>query len=353
MLSGLKLINFRCYGSFSWDVPQQGAIILGDNARGKTTLLEAVCFLLRLQSPRAARPAPMLAHGQNSFGIRGTLPGQTRRILWSPGEADLRVNGTPRKDQRSYLIDSYPVVWLGNDDLSLVRAGADIRRRYMDFLGTQWHPGYRLALFSYRRALKTRNYLLKHKSTDRRQLDVYTQLCAKHGTELRLLRQRLIPLLHPHISAAYHRIGGAEELVNVDYHPAEDGELLSLLNAGIEKDIRYGQTRYGPHRDDLDIRLNGKEAAQFASEGQQRTIAIAMKLAQSTLLTEETGLTPIHLIDDVFGELDPSRRVAFLNALPEDAQSLITTTHLDWLHNSPSPLPVFRLEDGSLNEIKG
>lgn len=85
MLSRLKLIDFRCYGSFSWQIPQQGAVILGNNAQGKTSLLEAVCFLLRLQSPRTARPGPLAAHGRQSFGIRGELPGQIRRILWAPG----------------------------------------------------------------------------------------------------------------------------------------------------------------------------------------------------------------------------------------------------------------------------
>lgn len=110
---------------------------------------------------------------------------------------DLQVNGEPRRDQRSYLADSYPVVWMGNDDLSLVRAGADARRKYMDFLGTQWHPGYRTALFSYRRALKTRNHLLKHKSRDRLQIDAYTRQLALYGTELRSLRASLLELLCP------------------------------------------------------------------------------------------------------------------------------------------------------------
>ena len=105
MISRLKLMDFRCYGSFSWQIPQQGAIILGNNARGKTSLLEAVCFLLRLQSPRTARTGPLVSHGKQSFGIRGELPGQIRRILWAPDAPDLRVNGEPRKDQRSYLAD--------------------------------------------------------------------------------------------------------------------------------------------------------------------------------------------------------------------------------------------------------
>ena len=311
MISRLKLMDFRCYGSFSWQIPQQGAIILGNNARGKTSLLEAVCFLLRLQSPRTARTGPLVSHGKQSFGIRGELPGQIRRILWAPDAPDLRVNGEPRKDQRSYLADSYPVVWMGNDDLSLVQAGADARRKYMDFLGSQWHPGYRLALFSYRRALKTRNYLLKHRHRDKLQLDAYTRQLALHGTELRNLRAHLLALLAPHIALAYRNIGGRQEQVSIAYRASEEGDLYERLCASMDRDIRYGQTQNGPHRDDLDITLNGRNAAQFASEGQQRTTAISMKLAQSSLLTEETGHTPIHLIDDVFGELDPTRRIAF------------------------------------------
>ncbi len=237
---------------------------------------------------------------------------------------------------------------MGNDDLSLVQAGADARRKYMDFLGSQWHPGYRLALFSYRRALKTRNYLLKHRHRDKLQLDAYTRQLALHGTELRNLRAHLLALLAPHIALAYRNIGGRQEQVSIAYRASEEGDLYERLCASMDRDIRYGQTQNGPHRDDLDITLNGRNAAQFASEGQQRTTAISMKLAQSSLLTEETGHTPIHLIDDVFGELDPTRRIAFLQSLPADAQSLITTTHLDWLHDAPCPLPAFRLEDGAL-----
>ena len=180
------------------------------------------------------------------------------------------------------------------------------------------------------------------------QLDAYTRQLALHGTELRNLRAHLLALLAPHIALAYRNIGGRQEQVSIAYRASEEGDLYERLCASMDRDIRYGQTQNGPHRDDLDITLNGRNAAQFASEGQQRTTAISMKLAQSSLLTEETGHTPIHLIDDVFGELDPTRRIAFLQSLPADAQSLITTTHLDWLHDAPCPLPAFRLEDGTL-----
>lgn len=350
MLTRLKLMNFRCYSHFSWFVPEQGAIIIGDNARGKTSLLEAICFLLRLQSPRTSRLQPMQKHGTQQFGVRGEISGQVHRLLWNAESLDLQINGEPINDQRSYLANSWPVVWLGNDDLTLVRTGADARRRYMDFVGAQWHPEYRLSLFNYRKILKTRNYLLKHKPGDKLQLDTWSQMLAVHGDKLSRLRNELLTLLCPHIIQAYAHISGQAEHISVEYQASSaPNSLYDHLCNELDRDIRYGQTQTGPHRDDLLIQLNGNPAAQFASEGQQRSICIAMKLAQSALLCEETGRPPIHLIDDVFGELDPSRRLAFINALPPDSQSIITTTQLQWMPKSQCPYPVFTLADGQLH----
>lgn len=210
MLSRLKLIDFRCYGSFSWQISPAGSRYSGKQCPGKNQ--PAGGGLLPVAPAIPAYGAPRSPSGPRQAVLRhpGGTAGQIRRILWAPDAPDLQVNGEPRRDQRSYLADSYPVVWMGNDDLSLVRAGADARRKYMDFLGTQWHPGYRTALFSYRRALKTRNHLLKHKSRDRLQIDAYTRQLALYGTELRSLRASLLELLLPHIIMAYrpHRRQG-------------------------------------------------------------------------------------------------------------------------------------------------
>lgn len=342
MLSQLRLLDFRCYGQFRWELPSEGAIIHGANAEGKTSLLEAVCFLLRLQSPRSSRAGHLVRHGSEAFGIRGSLMEQTRRVYWTSAKTDLQVNGEHRRDQRSYLIDSLPVVWLGNGDLDLVRGRSESRRKYLDFLGSQWHPAYRVEAHRYQRALLARNHLLKHKPGDRRQMAAYTEALAVHGEALITLRAQLADILKPHIVQAYQAISGGGEVMGIVYRPSVAHNLAGVLSANLPSDTRYGQTRSGPHRDDLDITVNGMAAAQFASEGQQRSLAIAMKLAQSSLLREETGHSPIHLIDDVFGELDPARRLALLRALPPDSQNLITTTHLDWLRESPG-LPTFEL----------
>lgn len=349
MLTQLRLLDFRCYKSFKWNLPSQGAIIHGDNAQGKTSLLEAVCFLLRLQSPRSSRAGHLVRHGSPAFGIRGVLLEQTRRILWTPEKTDLQVNGEHRKDQRSYLADSLPVVWLGNGDLDLVKGRAENRRKYLDFLGSQWHPTYQKEAYRYNRALLARNHLLKHRPNDTRQREAYTNTLVEHGEQLIGLRTMLITILKPHIVQAYQAISGGKELVGIDYQPSAASDLAQIIAGNLRNDIRYGQTQYGPHRDELVITINGMPASQYASEGQQRSIAIALKLAQSSLLREETGHSPLHLIDDVFGELDPARRMALLQTLPPDSQNIITTTHLDWLRDSPI-LPTFELQDHVLTK---
>lgn len=240
MISRLKLMDFRCYGSFSWQIPQPGGHHPGKQRAGKnqpagSRLLPAAPAI---PAHRPARPAGRSRKAGLRHPRRAAGAGPAHLV--DPGRSDLRVNGEPRKDQRSYLADSYPVVWMGNDDLSLVQAGADARRKYMDFLGSQWHPGYRLALFSYRRALKTRNYLLKHRHRDKLQLDAYTRQLALHGTELKSLRASLLTLLAPHITLAYRSIGGREEQVAVAYRASEEGDLYERLCAAVDRDIRYG-----------------------------------------------------------------------------------------------------------------
>lgn len=347
MLTQLRLIDFRCYGNFRWNLPSQGAIIHGRNAEGKTSLLEAICFLLRLQSPRSSRAGHLLRHDAPGFGIRGVLVEQTRRIFWTPEETDLQVNGERRRDQRSYLADSLPVVWLGNNDLDLVKGRAEFRRKYLDFLGSQWHPAYQQESWKYNRSLISRNHLLKHRPNDRRQLEAYTNALVQHGEKLIELRATLVDILKPHILQAYQAISGNRELMTLDYQPSVADGLRQAMERELALDIRSGQTRQGPHRDEISILIDGKAAGNYASEGQQRSIAIALKLAQSSLLREETGHSPLHLIDDIFGELDIPRRTALLEALPGDSQNIITTTHLDWLKGTPI-LPPFELHGHTL-----
>lgn len=345
MLRTLRLRHFRCYQALNWDIPAEGALLLGNNAEGKTSLMEAICFALTLHTPRAHKLDRLAMHGQSDFGISLTTQSDTRRLTWQQRKLTLQVNGATRRDFNDYLTDSPPVVWLGNGDISLVTGGAEERRSYLDFLGAQWHPAYRSALREYRKALKSRNLLLRNPRHSSTTLRSYAAVLSRYGEVLVTLRRQLLTLLQPHICDYHSRISGGAEQVTLNYTPSTEEPLQLALEQSTATDERLGFTSVGPHRDDFTLHIAGTSAADYGSEGQQRTLATALVLAQAGLLQVETGHAPILLIDDIFGELDPARRKALLALLPADSQIFITTTHLDWLGSAPAPLPIIRIAD--------
>ena len=347
MLTTLRLSHFRCYGSLKWDIPAEGAVLLGSNAQGKTSLLEAICFALTLHSPRSSRTDRMVQEGYDSFGISLDTEQGNHRLLWQNRRLSMRLHGTECPDYAAYLSSPLPVTWLGNGDMALVQGGAEERRRFLDFLGTQWHPGYRDALLAYRKALKSRNALLRNPRRSTPALRSYAELLAQHGEILIRLRKMLLARLIPLVAHHHRLISGGEELISLQYAPSTTPPLAEAINRAQETDERTGYTTVGPHRDDFILNISHRSAAEYASEGQQRTLSTALLLAQCSLLQEETGQAPILLIDDIFGELDPARRRALLSILPEESQVFITTTHLDWLHDTPCPLPICQVENGS------
>lgn len=352
MLSALRLSHFRCYSTLRWDIPAEGAVLLGNNAQGKTSLLEAVCMALTLHSPRASRLDRLAAHGTGQFGISLDTEEGNRRLLWRSGQKlSLQVNGAERRDYADYLADSYPVTWLDNSDRALIQGGAEERRRFLDFLGAQWHPGYRSALQLYRKALKSRNTLLRHPRRTRAALRSFGEILAAQGEILIHLRRQLLALIQPHVLHHHRRISGGGELVTLQYEPCTSLPMAEELERSLEWDERSGCTNRGPHRDDFSLCIGGVPAAEYASEGQQRTLATALLLAQAALLREETGRAPILLLDDIFGELDPERRMALLAGLPQDSPVFITTTHLDWLRDTPPPLPLMKVEQAHITPI--
>ncbi len=349
MLLSLRLKNFRCYPSLHWDIPAEGAVLLGANAQGKTSLMEALCLALTLHSPRTHRLDQLATHDAPGFGLVLETEEGTRRLVWEKRRLSLHRDGIPCRDYASYLADAPPVVWLSNQDLTLITGSSEERRRYLDFLGVQWHPAYRRALQAYRKALRSRNALLRHPRRDSSLLQSYAGILCQHGEVLLTLRQQLLRLLQPHIIQHHHAISGRTEKVQLEYQPSTPLPLQEAFNAAqLEADLQAGCTTVGPHRDDIRLTISGASASHFASEGQQRTLATALLLAQSGLLQAETGRTPLLLMDDIFGELDPLRRKALLALLPPDSQTFITTTHLDWLGGGRPPLPVCRVADGSV-----
>lgn len=353
MITSLRLLDFRCFQTLDLSVPEEGAILIGSNAQGKTSILEAICMLVRLQSPRSHRLSTLTRMHSPGFGIAGNPWHTERQIRLSRDGLTLSNQHERCPNRNDYLRDGGLIVWMGNEDLDLIRGPGEGRRRYLDFIGFQVDPSYRHAWSRYRRALQAKNLLLKDSQPRNSEIASYEEILIEHGTYLTTARAQIIQALNPLTSSAQIAISGKNELLSLEYLPASGPDLRESMRQARERERRTRQSVVGPHRDDLSLRIHGMPAADYASEGQQRTIALALKLAQGDLLTSLGGKFPIYLIDDIFGELDPTRRNALIRCLPKQAQTWITTTHLDWLeqYSDSANLQRFSVQAGTCSPI--
>ena len=263
------------------------------------------------------------------------------QFYYSTLRRKVAYDGIEQRDPAEYL-QLLRVVSFANNDLDLIRGSGEIRRRYLDFIGSQIDGRYRPALRAYDRALRARNALLKSPQPRPRELAAYTQPLLRAGDLLREMRAALVNRLAPAAAASHRAISGGKETLLLEYAPGNEADFATHLTRVESEDARLRLTTVGPHRDDLRLEVEEMAAAQFASEGQQRTAALALKLAQAEIFAEEAGAPPLLLIDDIFGELDGARRNALLAALPNESQKLVTATSLAW-REGEWEAPVLRL----------
>jgi len=346
MLRELRVRDFRCFESLVFQPAPGLNFIIGPNAQGKTSILEAACILLRLQSPKATSLGETVRFEQPGFGLDGHWNDRHLQVKVAGGTKSFTLDSKPQTKGADYLSVAR-VVWIGNDDLQLVRGSGSGRRRYLDFLGAQIEPGYLRRLRAYERAVRSRNALLKD-NRPRREIAAFDGPLIEAGSALLESRARLIAELTPKIADSYTQISGGREELLITYQPGAVGDFAEALAATRAEETRLRVTTVGPHRDDFDIQLGNHPADTFASEGQQRSIALALKLGQASELGASTAEPPLYLIDDVFGELDRDRRNNLMRALPDAAQKLITSTTLTWREETTAAT-VFHLKDGMLN----
>jgi len=356
-LSSLRLRSFRNYARLDVTFMPGFHLLLGGNAQGKTNLLEAIYLLSTLRSFRGVGAAQMLRYGAGDFFVGGEVLGDGRndiRLYWSPQQRKLSINGQPVRALADFYGRVRTVVFC-TEDLLLVKGPAVNRRRFMDLLLAQTQPGYLALLQRYARVLRSRNALLKRPSYDAMALDGFTRELIAAGNEIIRRRTELLPALIPLAQQAYARIAGESEQLGMDYHPSVKNDFAVELVQSRERERVYRTTIIGPHRDELRLLLDGKPAAQFASEGQKRSLAIALKMAQAQYLAMHHGTPPILLIDDVMGELDARRRAGLLPLLERSHQAngqvFMTCTEENWPRELGRNLQKWEVVHGTLRRL--
>ena len=347
-LEHLWLTDFRSYREAEFSPAPAGiTLVTGANGEGKTNLVEAIGYLACLKSVRASPSEALVRAGapRGTAIVRGSGERAGRRLmveaeLHAAGRDRVQFNGQPVRRLRD-LADGFQMTVFLPDDLVLVKGGPQGRRELLDDLLVALHPRHEATIAEVERVLKQRNALLKSALGASRggsrplpedvvvTLDVWDSKLADAGETLASARSELAVALEPLAGAAYARlaIGVAHRgrgSVSLEYRRSWPGSLSDALRDARADDLRRGLSTVGPHRDDLSLQVGELPARTHASQGEQRSLALALRLAGHDLVTERTGSAPILLLDDVFSELDPVRSEALLACLPA-GQAVITT----------------------------
>lgn len=356
-LAQLRLRDFRNYARCDVDFGPGFHVLLGDNGQGKTNILEAIYLLATLRSFRGVGGAQMIRHGQKGYFIGATVVSESEqdvKIYWSSSERKISKNAAPIKKLTDYLGTLRAVVFC-TEDLQLVKGTARMRRRFVDLLLSQTEPGYLGALQRYTRAVRSRNAVLKQRQVDDALLNSFTHEVVALGNQLVNSRRQLIPKLSPLARLAYRRISNDAEELRIEYKPSVKNDFAVELSQSRERERKYRSTVVGPHRDDVNLLLNDRAASQYGSEGQKRSLAVALKIAQAEFLTGILGFPPVLLIDDVMGELDVKRRSGLVPLLERSGhakgQVFMTCTEENWPRELSRDLQKWTVAQGILHRL--
>ncbi len=323
--------SFRCLHAIDLQPGREINLIRGKNAQGKTSLLEAILFCATSKSHRTTTESDLVQAGSEEFHVRMEVQRTQREVAlethWWKGQKRIKINGVAQK-KLSDLLGKVSVVLFAPEDIALIKSGSALRRRFIDMALSQLDPAYLAALQNYRQVLKQRNELLRAFKPDPALLDVWDVQLAREGRIVVERRADFVRELSVLAAQAYGRIAAGEAFA-LAYAPdcPADG-LADMLRVKRDSDIRRKMTVHGPHRDDIDITIAGTPARSHASQGQQKSAALALRLAEMGLAHARTGELPVLLLDEVLAELDAQRAAQLFDAIPAGAQCFVTTTDL-------------------------
>ena len=330
----VTLQGFRNLSLVSVGLTGARTFLLGANAQGKSNFLEAAGYVTALRSFRGAESRALIGVGEPQAGlafviehelfgesrVTVTLSGQGREVMWEQG----------RVTRLADFIGKFPTVVFSSQDSQFLRGAPTVRRRWLDLTLAAMDPACLAALQAYTRAVAERNMLLKQGGRDAGALAAFEHEMVAHGTVLFAKRREGVAQLSGLFRDAHVRLVPQGESAGLVYEPdvtaGDRQEFTDLLVKSRPRDILLKSSGRGPHRDDIGLLLNDRPAKQFASEGQQRSLVIALRLAQAAYFKLKGGVTPVLLCDDVLGELDPERRNRFWASLDGEPQVIATGT---------------------------
>ncbi|WP_142667981.1 DNA replication/repair protein RecF [Enterococcus faecalis] len=347
-LNELTLQHYRNYETVSLDFPKTLNLFLGENAQGKTNLLESIYVLAMTRSHRTSNEKELIGWEQAAAKISGVVEKKTGtvplEILISNKGRKTKVNHIEQKRLSAY-IGQLNVILFAPEDLSLVKGSPQVRRKFIDMELGQVSPIYLYDLVQYQSVLKQRNQYLKQlaekKQTDTVYLDILTEQLAEFGGKVLYARLGFLKKLEHWANLLHQKISHGRETLTIDYASsipidntdlsleALQNQLLQQLMNNRKRELFKANTFLGPHRDDLLFIVNGQNVQTYGSQGQQRTTALSIKLAEIDLMHSETGEYPVLLLDDVMSELDNERQIHLLETIEGKVQTFLTTTSLD------------------------
>lgn len=352
----IELNDFRSYERAEVSFSQQLTAVVGDNGRGKTNLLEAIGYLATTSSFRGAPTEAMIKDGSNQAIIRAEVDHGSRNILIEAeiartGRGRVQVN-RQRLTRTRDLLGVLRVTVFSPDDLSIVKGGPSERRRYLDDLLVACHVRNDSLRADLERVLRQRNTLLRQSGGRLSEevettLDVWDEKLVNYGEALAKARIDLIAKIEPVLAEAYRNVANERCDIHMRYEaPWMKRGLRDALISARQDELRRGVTLVGPHRDDLAISIGGLPARTHSSQGEQRSLALALRLAGHEVVRTTTESSPILLLDDVFSELDTKRSTALLESLPA-SQTILTTA--SGLPDGATPDLILKVDHGSVS----
>ena len=358
----LKLKNYRNCENIELDFCDFKNLIIGKNAQGKTNILESIYFLSNLKSVRTSNNLELINFEKEKMEINAIIEKNNTNI-----EMDFSYNDEKKKKFFLNKVKStqkdfknvLKTVLFSSEDLMLLRGAPEDRRKWLDRAISQIYPIYDDRISKYEKIRIQKNNLLKEEKIDKNLLDVYNEQLAIAGSNIIFLRKKYLSEIEKIAQNKHSKISQTEILKMIYSSTFELDETIEdilenykkALEENFTEEIRKKQSLIGPHRDDIIFFINNKESTKFASQGQQRTIVLALKMAEIDIIKEKAGTSPILLLDDVLAELDDKRQNYLLNSIDSDTQTIITSVDTLFFNEEfLKDVKIFKIENGEIKK---